>query len=64
MSALPPKADIAYCYWDVCFVPKADILRCGKETSLFDHLVGASEHGLRDFQTKRRYDQLLRTMSA
>src|SRR5215469_3868715 len=25
MSALPPKADIAKHYWDVCFVPKADI---------------------------------------
>ena len=31
MSALPPKADIAECDWDVRFVPKADILRCGKE---------------------------------
>jgi hypothetical protein len=25
MSALPPKADIAACHWDVRFVPKADI---------------------------------------
>jgi hypothetical protein len=25
MSALPPKADIAECDWDVRFVPKADI---------------------------------------
>jgi hypothetical protein len=31
MSALPPKADIRQRDWDVCFVPKADILRCGKE---------------------------------
>jgi len=31
MSALPPKADIAECDGDVRFVPKADILRCGKE---------------------------------
>jgi hypothetical protein len=27
MSALPPKADIAGCGYDVRFVPKADILR-------------------------------------
>jgi hypothetical protein len=26
MSALPPKADIAGRQFDVCFVPKADIL--------------------------------------
>jgi hypothetical protein len=26
MSALPPKADIAVCDWNVRFVPKADIL--------------------------------------
>jgi hypothetical protein len=31
MSALPPKADIAERDPDVRFVPKADILRCGKE---------------------------------
>ena len=31
MSALPPKADIGTHSWDVRFVPKADILRCGKE---------------------------------
>ena len=31
MSALPPKADIAKRYRHVRFVPKADILRCGKE---------------------------------
>jgi hypothetical protein len=30
MSALPPKADIAENDWNVRFVPKADILRCGK----------------------------------
>jgi len=40
MSALPPIADIGTHSQDVCFVPKADILRCG-ETSLFDHLVGS-----------------------
>jgi hypothetical protein len=42
MSALPPKADIRRREYDVRFVPKADILRCGKMT-LFDHLVGAGE---------------------
>jgi hypothetical protein len=31
MSALPPKADIGTQSWHVRFVPKADILRCGKE---------------------------------
>ena len=31
MSALPPKADIGTQSWNVRFVPKADILRCGKE---------------------------------
>ena len=31
MSALPPKADIGTQSRDVRFVPKADILRCGKE---------------------------------
>src|SRR5215469_9721894 len=31
MSALPPKADIGTQPRDVRFVPKADILRCGKE---------------------------------
>ena len=30
MSTLPPKADIAESDWHVRFVPKADILRCGK----------------------------------
>jgi len=30
MSALPPKADIADSDCDVRYVPKADILRCGK----------------------------------
>src|SRR5262249_21509894 len=30
MSALPPKPDIGTQSWNVRFVPKADILRCGK----------------------------------
>jgi hypothetical protein len=31
MSVLPPKADIGTQSRNVRFVPKADILRCGKE---------------------------------
>ena len=31
MSALPPIADIETQPWNVRFVPKADIVRCGKE---------------------------------
>src|SRR6516165_10395634 len=31
MSALPPKADMDQSGCDVRFVPKADILRCGKD---------------------------------
>jgi hypothetical protein len=31
MSALPPKADIETQSRDVRFVPKADILRCGRD---------------------------------
>jgi hypothetical protein len=31
MSALPPKADIEAQSRYVSFVPKADVLRCGKE---------------------------------
>jgi hypothetical protein len=33
-SALPPKADMAQHDRDVRFVPKADILHCGKEVEL------------------------------
>jgi hypothetical protein len=33
MSAIPPKADIVGRNGDVRFVPKADILRCSKNTS-------------------------------
>jgi hypothetical protein len=28
---------------DVCFVPKADIVRCGEIRPLFDHFVGEEE---------------------
>jgi hypothetical protein len=41
MSALPPKADIETHSRDVCFVPKADIVRCGKKRRYFDHFAGA-----------------------
>ena len=34
MSALPPKADIAERECHVRFVPKADILRCSKNSRL------------------------------
>ena len=37
----------------VRFVPKADIVRCGENTSLLDHLVGGGEQGLRERQAKR-----------
>ena len=53
MSALPPKADMDQQGCDVCFVPKADIVRCGENTSLLDHLVGGGEQGLRERQAKR-----------
>jgi len=53
MSALPPKADIAGRQLDVCFVPKADILHCGRNWHLFDHLVGGGKQRRRDGQTKR-----------
>jgi hypothetical protein len=38
MSALPPKADMAYQGWNVRFVPKGD--SCGGSKKLFDDLVG------------------------
>jgi hypothetical protein len=34
MSALPPKADIGTQSRNVRFVPKADILRCGKNVAI------------------------------
>jgi hypothetical protein len=37
---------------DVRFVPKADILRCGKN-SLFDHLIGEQLHLIGDGQPER-----------
>jgi hypothetical protein len=43
MSALPPKADITACTWNVCFGPKAD--SCGAAKELFDHLIGARDDG-------------------
>src|SRR5215469_1412230 len=29
---------------NVCFVPKADIPRCGRKLALFDHFVGAGKY--------------------
>jgi hypothetical protein len=52
MSALPPKADIAECDWDVSFVPKAALSRRSKNT-LFDNLVGGREQRRRHRQAKR-----------
>jgi len=31
MSAFPPKGDIGTQSWNICFVPKADILRCSRD---------------------------------
>ena len=47
MSALPPKADIGTQPRNVCFVPKADILRCGKERrySIISSAVASSVCG-------------------
>jgi hypothetical protein len=47
MSALPPKADIVGCDWDVRFVPKADSCTAAKWI-LFDHLAGATKERQRD----------------
>ena len=43
MSALLPKADVGTQSWNVRFVPKADILHCGRNWHLFDHLVGGGK---------------------
>jgi len=53
MSALPPKAGIVQHGGNVRFVPKADIVRCGENTSLFDRLVGDGEHARRNCKTER-----------
>src|SRR6516165_12161461 len=47
MSALPPKADIAERGCHVRFVPKADILHCGKECrySIISSAVASSVCG-------------------
>jgi hypothetical protein len=52
MSALPPEADIDRACRDVRYVPKADILRCGR-TSLFDHLIGEQLRRIRDGEAER-----------
>jgi len=60
MSALPPIADMGTQSWNVRFVPKADIVRCGeirravrRNTSLFDHFVGAGEERWGNFDAER-----------
>jgi hypothetical protein len=45
MSALPPKADIGQRRGHVRFVPKADIVRCGK-INLLDHLISGDAQRL------------------
>src|SRR5215471_16109599 len=47
MSALAPKADIGTQPCNVCFVPKADILRCGRERrySIISSAVASSVCG-------------------
>ena len=52
MSALPPQADIDGKSLNVRFVPKADS-RSAANKSLFDHIVGATEHQRRHGETKR-----------
>jgi hypothetical protein len=48
VSAIPPKADIAERECHVRFVPKADILRCGKERgySITSSAVASSVDGI------------------
>src|SRR5262249_33414528 len=50
MSALPPKADIDLRDAHVRLVPKADIRIAA---NLFDHLVGACQHGCRHVEPER-----------
>ena len=52
MSAIPSKADIDSRECHVCFVPKADILRCNKRL-LLDHFVGAEQNRCRDINAER-----------
>src|SRR5262249_23577621 len=44
MSALPPKADIAECYWDVRFVPKADSCSAAKSIERGDDFINQRLH--------------------
>jgi hypothetical protein len=55
MSALPPKADIAGRQFDVRFVPKADILRCGKERrySITSSALASSDCGTSAMNARR-----------
>ena len=46
MSAFPPKADIGTQWWNVRFVPKADIAH------LVDHRVGAGKYCRRNCEAE------------
>jgi hypothetical protein len=54
VPALPPKVDIAKRRWDVCFVPKADILRRSNRGSCYCknwRIFASSWRGLKGFGT-------------
>jgi hypothetical protein len=59
-TAVPQKADIARRGWHGRKVPKAVVSRCSnmraRKAELFDHLVGAREHGRRNFEAERQPD--------
>jgi hypothetical protein len=44
MSALPPKADKRQMSRYVCFVPKADILQCGRNWHYSEQYRGAASY--------------------
>jgi hypothetical protein len=53
MSAERRKADIWEQAGEVAEVPKAAVSNRSKADNLFDHVVGASEQGQRDFEAER-----------
>jgi len=61
MSALPPKADIGTQSWNVRFVPKADIPRCGRDWrySITSSAMASSWGGMFEVQQlcSRRIDR-------
>jgi hypothetical protein len=54
LNAFAPRADIVAACRHVRFVPKAAVSNRSKADNLFDHLVGAPEHGNRQLQAKNR----------